>query len=63
MIENSTAYQVWIFDQLEPDAKLRVGYKPKREKRFVKPEPREHETEAEMLKKEKEFLLKHGIDF
>ena len=60
---NSTAYEVWVFDNLNPDEKLRAGRAVKREKKIPKPDPREHETEAEMLKKEKEFLLKHGIDF
>lgn len=65
MIENSNAYQVWVHDQLEPDDKLIVGRKIKREKPrwMLKGEAKEHPTEQELLEKEKEFLLKHGMDF
>lgn len=62
---NSNAYQVWIYDLLNPDERLRVGRNVKIKKTFwvPKPDPREHPTEEEMLKKEREFLLKNGIIF
>ena len=62
---NSNAYKVWEYDQLEPEEKLRSGFKKLKQRPgwILKGAGKEHPTEAEMLKKENEFLSKYGIFF
>lgn len=63
----SRAYEYWVYQQLEPDAKVITGRSKPMEKRnwMLKRETREqlHQEELENEQKNDDYLLKHGIVF
>ena len=63
MITESTAYQAWIYSQLEPEEKLFVGRRPKKETPtwMLRGPSRDTLSEKEVQDKEDQFLRDHGI--
>lgn len=58
-------YEVWLYDQKEPEEKLFVGRTPPKQTPgwMLRIPAGEQPTEQEMLANENIFLAKHGINF
>lgn len=56
-------YEVWKYEQVEPEEKLFVGRRPPKEVPgwMMKPPLKKEKSEREILEMEDEFLRKHGI--